>query len=283
MIAAPRYLYALVFSVICCTVGGTLWLERQLNHHSTESDTALVARLHERSLEQRLDHLESLVSTTETLLGVEWKENLRFILPRISMVSHQLLQITEESKELSKEELVGQGEEFLRETQAELTHSILLHREDFGMSEAQVTELFAEKVAEELVLGQLPDRLTMLHALALRTVELVEEYVNFSRGRLITCDFGPFPVLMPETGGITLGSTLKGKIGVGSYSLMLDPAYVSILINGDTLTVNPDGRADFSITPSRRGRQELGCEVVVTNPLTGQVRRNSSTFTYEVR
>jgi gliding motility-associated protein GldM len=110
---------------------------------------------------------------------------------------------------------------------------------------------------------------------------IVNDLVNIVGGKQITFDKF-FPVFNADKSYVIGGERITAKVSVGSYSSSLDPANIDLRVNGQRLTVKADGTADFSVTGSGTGQKKLTTSVAVTNPLTGDVIRETGEFVYEV-
>ncbi|MEM1357703.1 MAG: hypothetical protein AAGF89_05870, partial [Bacteroidota bacterium] len=110
---------------------------------------------------------------------------------------------------------------------------------------------------------------------------IVNDLVNIAGGKTIEFDKF-FPVFNADKSYVIGGERINAKVSVGSYSSSLDPSNIDLRVNGQKLTVNPDGTADFSITGSGIGQKTLTTSVSVKNPLTGEVKTGEGSFTYEV-
>jgi len=91
-----------------------------------------------------------------------------------------------------------------------------------------------------------------------------------------------FPFLMNSYTDIKSGKIINTQIGVGTFDTYLGSEYSVIVVDGDTLTVCEDGLADFSFKSGAPGRYSKKLEVIITNPLTGEVRKGESTYNYQV-
>jgi hypothetical protein len=91
-----------------------------------------------------------------------------------------------------------------------------------------------------------------------------------------------FPVFMPDRCAYERGDSLSARVAIGSYSNSLDPANVKLTVNGQELKIGPDGTAEFNAPVGRRGEHMLETKVVVSNPLTGEVKMGAGVFNYRV-
>lgn len=91
-----------------------------------------------------------------------------------------------------------------------------------------------------------------------------------------------FPVFSSERCAYQRGDTLRAIVSVGSYSNLLYPENVKLTVNGQELKMLPDGRAEFNAPAGGLGEHTLETKVVVTNPLTGEVKTGEGRFHYRV-
>ncbi|MBB4080142.1 gliding motility-associated protein GldM [Lewinella aquimaris] len=111
---------------------------------------------------------------------------------------------------------------------------------------------------------------------------LVNDIVQMAGGKQIVFDKF-FPVFQADKSYVIGGERLNAVVSVGSYSSSLQPENIDLRVNGQRLNIKPDGTADFSLTASGSpGPKTIQTSVAVTNPLTGEVTRESGTFTYEI-
>ena len=110
---------------------------------------------------------------------------------------------------------------------------------------------------------------------------MVNSMASLAGGKTVEFD-SFFPVVAADRSYVVGGETINAKVSVGTYSSSLDPANVRITANGRALRVNSDGTADLKIPASGTGQKTIPLTVSVTNPLTGEVTKGDSKFTYEV-
>lgn len=92
-----------------------------------------------------------------------------------------------------------------------------------------------------------------------------------------------FPVIFDVTNGcLSRGDTLQAKIGIGTYSSLVQPEYTRIVVNGDTLTVNDSGVALFSQRVNEMGSLTLDVQCLVVNPYNGVSATGNGQFVYDV-
>jgi len=110
---------------------------------------------------------------------------------------------------------------------------------------------------------------------------LVNQMATLAGGRVVEFD-AFFPVVQADKAYVIAGEPFKAQIAVGTYSSQINPDDITIKVNGSTLPVNAEGRAEYSATSSTTGQKTLTMEVAVRNPLTGEISDGDGTFTYEV-
>lgn len=110
---------------------------------------------------------------------------------------------------------------------------------------------------------------------------LVNQMATLAGGRVVEFD-NFFPVVQAEKAYVIAGEPFNAQIAVGAYSSQINPDDITITVNGNNLPVTDGGRAVYSATSSTTGQKTLNMRVAVRNPLTGEVKENEGTFTYEV-
>ncbi len=111
---------------------------------------------------------------------------------------------------------------------------------------------------------------------------LVNDIVQMAGGKQIVFDKF-FPVFQADKSYVIGGERLNAKVSVGSYSSSLQPENIDLRVNGQRLNIGANGEADFSLLASGSpGPKTIQTSVAVTNPLTGEVTRETGTFTYEI-
>ncbi|MGH1336414.1 MAG: GldM family protein [Aureispira sp.] len=116
-----------------------------------------------------------------------------------------------------------------------------------------------------------------------RTTEanLVSDLAKLAGGRTIVMDQF-FPIINAEKSYVIKGESFKAQVSLGSYSTQMSPENIKLTVNGKRLNISSDGTADFSQIARETGSKTLTLHSEVTNPLTGEVTKGSSTFKYEV-
>jgi gliding motility-associated protein GldM len=110
---------------------------------------------------------------------------------------------------------------------------------------------------------------------------LVNSMAELAGGRVVEFD-AFFPVVQAEKAYVIKGDPFKAEISVGTYSTQINPDDIKILVNGSRLTVNDQGKAEYSTGTNSTGKKTLKMQVEVRNPLTGEVSEGEGTFEYEV-
>jgi hypothetical protein len=116
--------------------------------------------------------------------------------------------------------------------------------------------------------------------------KMLLDITQISGGRIIRCFLGPefFPVVNTGFLNPRRGESISTRLSVGSYATTLDPEDITIIIEGDSLKPNMAGYIDYDFVAHRRGKQELEMELVLKNPLTGEVNKQGITkYHYFVR
>lgn len=110
---------------------------------------------------------------------------------------------------------------------------------------------------------------------------LVNSMAELAGGRVIEFD-AFFPVVSAKKSYLIKGEPFEAEISVGTYSSQINPADIGIFVNGSKIPVGTDGKAKYSTRTEGLGEKTLKLDAQVRNPLTGEVSKGSSTFTYEV-
>ncbi|TXF88922.1 hypothetical protein FUA23_12760 [Neolewinella aurantiaca] len=90
-----------------------------------------------------------------------------------------------------------------------------------------------------------------------------------------------YPVIIDPLDYLDPASPAKIRIGVGTYASSMNPKNVKLSVNGQLLKVGYDGLAEYIIPSQPRGKQRLELECEITNPLTEETQRGSSTYWYK--
>jgi gliding motility-associated protein GldM len=110
---------------------------------------------------------------------------------------------------------------------------------------------------------------------------LVNGMAELAGGRVIEFD-AFFPVVSAKKSYLIAGEPFEAEISVGTYSSQINPADIGIFVNGSKIPVGTDGKAKYKAATTGLGEKTLKLDAQVRNPLTGEVSKGSSTFTYEV-
>ena len=110
---------------------------------------------------------------------------------------------------------------------------------------------------------------------------MVNDMASLVGGRVVEVDQF-FPVMNADRSYVVGGETINAEVSVGSYSSALDPSNVVLTVGGQRLKIGEDGKASYSIKGSGSGQKSIPMKVEVTNPLTGETKSGTSSFTYEV-
>ena len=131
------------------------------------------------------------------------------------------------------------------------------------------------------VAAVLPLMSQMQSDLKVSEANLINSMAELAGGKVVEVD-NFFPVFEADRSYVIGGERLTAKVSVGAFSSALDPSNVVLRANGQRLNIGPDGKADFSTIASGSGPKTIQLDVSVTNPLTGETKSGSNTFTYEV-
>ncbi len=168
-----------------------------------------------------------------------------------------------------------------------LTHhnSMYLHEDDVAIKYTAIGKLRDDALSK---LSNVPQNLQ--HTLKRDMVRLITldfvqntliDVMAICSGRSFIFDQF-FPVFNADRCAYKVGDSLNARVSVGSYSNALDPENVTLTIDGKEYPIGPDGAASFQTSERKRGQHTVKTKVVVTNPLTGEVKSGEGRFTYEV-
>ncbi len=110
---------------------------------------------------------------------------------------------------------------------------------------------------------------------------LVNNMAELAGGRQIEFD-AFFPVVSAKKAYVIKGEPFEAEISVGTYSTQINPEDIGIYVNGNKLTVNEEGKAEYKASTSSVGAKKLSLKARVRNPLTGKETEGDAEFTYEV-
>lgn len=117
----------------------------------------------------------------------------------------------------------------------------------------------------------------------LKTAEanMVNSLAKLAGGKAIVID-DFFPVVQANKSYVIGGETIKAEVSVGSRSSTLDPKNITLTANGRALPIGANGRATLNIKGTGSGQKTIPLGVSIKNPLTGEVKKGTGEFTYEV-
>lgn len=110
---------------------------------------------------------------------------------------------------------------------------------------------------------------------------LLNNMAELAGGRVVEFD-AFFPVVQAKKAYVIKGEPFEATISVGTYSTQINPDDIKIVANGSRLTVNDEGKAEFTAGTTATGKKTIQLEVEVRNPLTGEVSKGDGTYEYEV-
>ncbi len=103
--------------------------------------------------------------------------------------------------------------------------------------------------------------------------------LTYSRCELVLEKY--FPIMNPKKGYIVKGEKFESEVAIGSFSRKFSETSI-IIINGDTLTLNDEGKASYVDRANSYGRKTLNMKAIVENTETGETISGTSSFDYEV-
>jgi len=129
-------------------------------------------------------------------------------------------------------------------------------------------------------------KVLLFQANRLQQIKFFEDlFLGYLHGRPM-CNFGEgrlFPLIHSTKNCIAQGSYIEVEIGVGTYYPNIDPTLVTIIVEGDTLSIDKQsGMAKFKRKASEKGLVELNVACHATNPLTGESSVVENVIEYDV-
>ncbi len=91
-----------------------------------------------------------------------------------------------------------------------------------------------------------------------------------------------FPVINAKKAYVIKGEKFEADISLGAYSSDIPAENINLTVDGKRMPVGKDGKAIFSTGTSTTGTKTINLSATVTNPLTGETTKSTSTFEYEV-
>ncbi len=90
-----------------------------------------------------------------------------------------------------------------------------------------------------------------------------------------------FPVMNAKRGYVIKGEKFEAEVAIGAFSSEFAKTS-SISVNGQRVSLNAEGKGQFSETANSLGKRTLKLTASVTNPLSGEKMSGNSEFEYEV-
>jgi len=91
-----------------------------------------------------------------------------------------------------------------------------------------------------------------------------------------------FPVINAKKAYVIKGEKFEADISLGAYSSDIPAENINLTVDGKRMPVGKDGKAIFSTSTNTTGTKTINLSATVTNPLTGETTKSTSTFEYEV-
>lgn len=114
--------------------------------------------------------------------------------------------------------------------------------------------------------------------------QMLQQYENLIFSSSM-CGFEVFfPVVLNERQDLNLsvGDSLKLKLGIGSYFTSVDPNTTVLLVNGDTVVLESMGLGFYDQILEREGEHEVELEFWMTNFITGEIMTGESSYIIDV-
>ncbi len=292
------YALALIFTALTL-IGGAFYGQYRYFTDGQAEAYAYAAGVHERVVEGQLAEMKELAHLANERMEEDSKYRFRPILPFVKKAFRgrdAYLEKVEKERSKAAYDMVA----FSRFHEKQLVSLSLAygsflkefgHTMDLNERDVEIKLLNVEKIVNRFLSANAPVPQTALtpRLLALDYLEVVRrvvrDVVETSGGRAIICNLGPthFPILSMNVENPRKGEQVLAKVSVGSYFSELKPENIVLLIDNDTIEINNYGVADYSFTPSKRGKLKLDIELGIINPLTGEVRRNETTKVFNIR
>ncbi|MEM9526247.1 MAG: hypothetical protein AAGA31_06535 [Bacteroidota bacterium] len=297
-----------LFLLVTCFLGGMVYLHFHLVDQQLAAQSAQASPVLALAMERSQERMNMVVWELQARLEDDSKAKFRPILPTIESISETQESLLQEIQELKEKVDIGLGSEIIetplrnlleqdRLARKEIVYIMSKFLEDFGeQMDLNRREIFEKKefYRKEIVTTSfhfsgcenqvvLQNELDLLKLSVLNLQEfLVQDLAQISGGRTLNCFFGPkyYPVVSAGFLNAVVGRSHEARISVGNFATELKPENIRIVIEGDTLLLNEAGWIDFSLIPKKRGEQALEMELLITNPLTGEVISSESSYGY---
>lgn len=245
----------------------------------------------ELAFEEQLSALDEVIIQCDRRLEGLAKSRFRMVLPVLFSLQERarimVAQVQYRDQPLRVKAKLAQ----LATVSVEAYEALLTERyEEYGLRESEkgtmitncrqkLDGLLAELAnqREYIPLGSLGD---IQRALLLQR-SLVVDIDQLTSGRTLNCFERYWPIVMSPKPYFRKNERNIVRLAVGSYTI--PPAITAqIVVNGDTLNLEPDGTVKYELPTDKRGSHTISTEALVTNPLTGTVRSDPGSYTYEV-
>ncbi|MFK8163928.1 MAG: hypothetical protein AB8H12_15890 [Lewinella sp.] len=283
-----RYTLALVGLILAQFCALYSWQQHERNE-ALMSITSSLLTAHEMAITSQEELLEMDIRSYEELMRDDTKARFRPLSHFVTenYASYESLGDGKNEQTFREEcialiETVSGAYETMMMTYHE---SMDLNGEDAKFKCSKILELAADSQAKLAAVSLDAHPVLQGNVLRLITLDYLQDILSdamvTTSGRALIFDQF-FPVFMPDRCAYESGDTLNARVAVGSYSNSLDPANVKLIVNGQELNIGLDGTAEFNAPVGRRGEHSLKTKVVVSNPLTGEVKIGEGRFLYRV-
>ncbi|MEO0734286.1 MAG: hypothetical protein AAFZ52_15730 [Bacteroidota bacterium] len=292
--------YALsLIAIALLIIASLLYGQRQWLKQEQIDFLTLTETVQDRAIAQKVERLEMMEMRFEELLEDESKAKFRPLFSIFAAAAEQRSWYLEEvkaclgysTKSICHEFLpTGQRSKMLELEQA-AAKVLREHYEDFDLNEEEMRHRLKayQNYRKELLIDYTPqnyERPLFQKLLALQLLSFQEDLLldvtSIFGGRALVFD-RYYPVVIDDMGVVYQGEKRATKIAIGSFFTDFSPENITLRVNGEELQIGDDGTAPYFFPSKLRGNRVLDMEVLITNPLTGQVMTEQSTYHYEVR
>lgn len=292
------YAIALIFTTLS-VFGSLFYLQHRMMAAELKAISDYAEGVHKRVITLKQESMSEAFKKLDDDLQDDTKFRFRPILPFIDKAQKReevFLKAAANEENLSMEGLLSLNE--LRQAHLEdlLTdyttlledfgHQMDLRADDIDVKLKHISAAVKEESHQAMPtfsttsFSQGRDLLVLQYLNAMESVVL--DAIQIAGGRVISCG-GYFPVFVANIYNPKRGQLVKAKVSIGSYSTALNPDNIILTAGNDTLTINPDGTADYEFSASKRGQHTIDLRFQITNPLTGLVQTGEGSYIYNIR
>jgi len=283
-----RYALAFVVLILAQFCAIYAWQQHERNEELT-SITSNLLTAHEMAITNQEELLEMDIRSYKELMRDDTKARFLPLLHFVteSYTAYQALADGKDEQIFREESMAFIETVFAAYKSTMMTHHSSMDLREEGAKEkcSNILEFTVDTQSKLAAISQDLHPSLQRYIVRITTLNYLQKILfdamtTFSGRALIFDQF--FPVFLPDRCTYQRGDSLNARVAVGSYSNSLDPANVKLTVNGQELNIGLDGTAEFNAPVGRRGEHTLKTKVVVSNPLTGEVKIGEGRFTYRV-